>query len=323
MKMSKDLVDPELLPVLEFIEEATGGETDLDDIPAARLRMKAFADAMRKNVPDIEGVSMEIRKVPGAKNDPEVEIRIYQPENRPEVLPALFWIHGGGYVMGSAEQDELSSKNLAKYLNCVVVAVEYRRAPETPYPGPLDDCYAALKWLYQNCSKLGVDHSRIAIGGASAGGGLAAGLALMVRDRGEIDLIYQLLIFPMIDNKNVLLPSQENPDTFIWSRGNNLIGWRSYLGKEPGGDDVSPYAAAYRATDLSNLPPAYIMVGGLDLFLDENIVYGQRLMKAGVPTELHVYPGAYHGFFAYSPAAEVSKRFNEDLIRVMNKALHE
>ena len=176
--------------------------------------------------------------------------------------------------------------------------------------------------IRDNCNDLGVDQSRIAISGASSGGGLAAGLALLVRDRAEINIIFQLLIYPMIDEKNILSPSEENPDTFVWSRDNNLIGWRSYLGRAFGSDNVPPYAAAFRATDLSGLPPAYIMVGGLDLFLDENIEYGQRLLAAGVPTEMHIYPDAYHGFDLSSPAALVSRRFMAERNEILKKVLH-
>jgi|APSaa5957512622_1039677.scaffolds.fasta_scaffold35304_2 acetyl esterase/lipase len=322
MKMNKNRVDPELMAALEFIEEATGGEFRLDDIPAARQALYKFYEITRKQIPDIEGVTTEIRKIPGPQGEPHVEVRIFQPENRAEVLPALLWIHGGGYVMGSAEQDELQTQYFAKTLQCVVVSVDYRLAPETPYPGPLEDCYASLKWLYNNCSELGVDQSRIAIGGASAGGGLTAGLALLVRDRGEMNIIYQLLIFPMIDDKNIHPPSADYPDTFIWSRGNNLTGWRSYLGQEPGGDKVPFYAAPFRAADVSGLPPAYVMVGGLDLFLDENIEYAQRLMSAGIPTELHVIPGVYHGFYGNAPQATVSKQFTAERDAILKRVLH-
>ena len=320
MKMRKNRIDPELIKPLELREDAIGCELNTDDLPAARKTWKAYFETIKKGFPDIEGVIVDRKKVPGPPNGPDVCVRIYRPEGPLGTLPALLWIHGGGYIFGSAEQDELQSKRFAKALKCVVVSVDYRLAPETPFPGPLEDCYAALKWLYDNCLALDVDQSRIVIGGASAGGGLAAGLALLARDRAEISVIFQLLIFPMIDDKNVSPPSEKNHDTFIWSRRNNLIGWRSYLGQEPGGNDVSPYAAAYRAKNLSGLPPAYIMVGGLDLFLNESIVYSQRLMTSGVPVELHVYPGAYHGFYGNAPAAEVSRRFVAECDAVLKRA---
>jgi acetyl esterase/lipase len=284
--------------------------------------MDELAAAQMAKAPPIEGVHTEDRWVPGPAGAPEVFVRIYQPTDRPDTLPALLWIHGGGYVLGSVERDDLLAKHLAKVAQCVVVSVEYRLAPEHPFPAPIEDCYAALKWLSAQSAELGVNRSRIAVGGASAGGGLAAGLALLARDRAEIELTFQLLIYPMIDDRNVAPPSATVPDTLVWTRENNLMGWRAYLGREPGGADVSCYAAAARATDLRGLPPAYIPVGDLDLFLDENIAYAQRLMAAGVPTELHVYPGAFHGFNGFVPGADISRRFNADRDSVLKRMLH-
>lgn len=164
--------------------------------------------------------------------------------------------------------------------------------------------------------------SRIAIGGASAGGGLAAGLALLARDRAEVEVAFQLLIYPMIDDRNIAPASEKVPDALVWTRENNLMGWRAYLGREPGGADVSPYAAAARAIDLTGLPPAYISVGDLDLFLDENITYARRLLAAGVPTEFHMYPDAFHGFNGFVPGAAISRRFNVDRDNTLKRMLH-
>ena len=225
-------------------------------------------------------------------------------------------------MLGSVERDDLLAAHLAKVAQCVVVSVEYRLAPEHPFPAPVEDCYAALKWLATHTGELGVAPSRIAIGGASAGGGLAAGLALLTRDRAEVELAFQLLIYPMIDDRNVAPASGTLPDTFVWTRENNLMGWRAYLGREPGGADVSPYAAAARADDLAGLPPAYIPVGDLDLFLDENIEYAQRLLAAGVPTELHIYPGGYHGFNGFAPDADIAQRFNNERDEALRRILH-
>lgn len=319
----KERLDPELVTPLELIESVIGeAGLDLTDIPAARLASKEFAEIGKSQRPPVEHVSIEERKVPGPEGAPDVTVLVFRPENLPEPLPALLWIHGGGYVIGSAQQDDLMAKGLAKALECVVVSVDYRLAPEHPFPAPLEDCYAALKWLAANSAELKVEKLRLAIGGASAGGGLAAGLALLTRDRKQVEIVFQLLTYPMIDNKNVAPADKKPPDSFIWSRGNNLTGWRSYLGFEPGGKEVSPYAAPYRASDLSGLPPALISEGELDLFLNENIAYAQRLLEAGVPTELHVYPGAYHGFNGFAPDARVSKRYNTDVIAVLKRVLH-
>jgi acetyl esterase/lipase len=237
-------------------------------------------------------------------------------------LPALLWIHGGGYVLGNVEQDDLFAQRIALAVECVVVSVDYRLAPEHPFPAPLEDCYAALSWLAGHADELGVDPARIAIGGASAGGGLAAGLALLARDRAAVKVALQLLIYPMIDDRNVAPASAALPDTLLWTRENNLIGWRSYLGREPGGEGVSAYAAAFRATALEGLPPAYIAVGELDLFLHENIEYAQRLLRAGVATDLHVYPGAFHGFEGLAPGTDVARRLIADRDHVLKRALH-
>jgi acetyl esterase/lipase len=315
-------LDPELAAPLEGFLTLMGGGLNLHDIPATRAMASQMLAAMKDQLPVIEGVTTEDRTVPGPDGAPDVPVRIYQPTNRPDTLPALLWIHGGGYVLGNIEGDDLLAKHLVTAVECVVVSVEYRLAPEHPFPAPVEDCYAALKWLATHIDELGVKQSRIAIGGASAGGGLAAGLALLARDRAEVEVAFQLLIYPMIDDRNLTQASETVPDTFVWSREDNLIGWRSYLGREPGGDDVSPYAAALRATDLSGLPPAYIPVGELDLFLNENMAYAQRLLDAGVPTELHVYPGAFHGFEGLAPAAGVSQRMAAERDHVLKHVLY-
>ena len=315
-----DRLDPELAAPLETFLHLTGGGLNLHDIPATRRTMDELAAAQMAKAAPITGITTTDRQVPGP--DGEVFVRIYQPEDRPDTLPALLWIHGGGYVLGSVERDDLLATHLAKVAQCVVVSVEYRLAPEHPFPAPVEDCYAALKWLATHTDELGVEPARIAIGGASAGGGLAAGLALLTRDRGEVELAFQLLIYPMIDDRNVAPASETLSDTFVWTRENNRMGWHAYLGQEPGGADVSPYAAAARASDLTGLAPAYIPVGDLDLFLDENIEYAQRLLAAGVPTELHVYPGGYHGFNGFAPGADIAQRFNTERDEALKRILH-
>jgi acetyl esterase/lipase len=315
-----DQLDPELRVVLEAMP--TEGAVDLNNIPAARAKMRKLLTSMQAKLPAIEGVASQDHSVPGRQSDPAVRVRVYQPTDRPHLLPALLWIHGGGYVMGDLEQDDRLMQQLVKRVGCVAVSVDYRLPPEHPFPAPVEDCYAGLTWLFAHASELGVDSSRIAIGGASAGGGLAAGLALLARDRREVPVAFQLLIYPMIDDRNVTPASYAITDPRVWHRESNHLGWKAYLGREGGGDGVSPYAAASRATDLTNLPSAYIPVGALDLFIDENIEYAQRLIQAGVPTELHVYPGAFHGFDMFAPSAAVSKQFKAERDQALKRALY-
>jgi acetyl esterase/lipase len=201
---------------------------------------------------------------------------------------------------------------VADQLKIVVASVEYRLAPEYPYPAPLEDCYAGLRWFAGAAGELGVDGARIAIGGASAGGGLAAGLGLLARDRGEMAVAFQLLVYPMLDDRNLTPSSHAVVDPKVWNRTANTVGWNAYLAGQAGADDVAPYAAPARATDLAGLPPTYINVGDLDLFVDEDIAYAQALMRAGVPCELHVYPGAFHGSNNFVSRAVLSRRWTAD-----------
>jgi len=314
-------LDPELRVAVEKMP--TDRPLDLSKIPAARIKMKKMVTALLASLPAVDGVSSKDEFAPSANGDPAVRIRVYRPNEQPNKLPALYWIHGGGYVMGDIEQDDRLMKQLVKRVGCVAVSVDYRLAPEHPFPAPVEDCYAGLKWLFSHAGELGVEPSRIAIGGASGGGGLCAGLALMARDRAEVQVAFQLLIYPMIDDRNVTAASYAITDPRMWNRESNRLGWKAYLGRDGGGADVSPYAAASRATDLKNLPPAYIPVGALDLFVDENIEYAQRLIQAGVPTELHVYPGAFHGFDMFAPSAAVSKQFKADRENALKRALHQ
>ncbi len=226
--------------------------------------------------------------------DPQVSVRVHRPKGVSGALPCMYSIHGGGYVLGSAAMDDARFDKWCRKYPCVGVSVEYRLAPETPFPGPLEDCYLGLRWTSDNAESLGIDRERLGIGGISAGGGLAAALALVARDRGEIPVSFQLLECPMLDDRQST-PSSQLDGLAIWTRESNTFGWRSYLGALYGNDDISYHAVPGRAADLSGLPPALIAVGTVDGFRDEDIAYAMQLNQAGVPAELHVYPGIPHG----------------------------
>jgi acetyl esterase/lipase len=243
-------------------------------------------------------------------DDPTVTVRVHRPVGAEGSLACVFSIHGGGYVLGSRDLDDAKFDRWCQVFGIVGVSVEYRLAPETPFPGPLDDCYAGLVWTHQNADLLGVDPDRIGITGVSAGGGLCAALALLALDRGRVPVQFQLLDCPMLDDRQITDSSQLD-DLLIWSRRSNAFGWQSYLGELYGGDDTPAAAAMARATDLAGLPPAYVCVGGADGFRDEDITYAQRLYAAGVETELHVYPGAPHGVAVFTET-DVAQRYNRD-----------
>ena len=251
--------------------------------------------------------------------DPRVVVRVHRPKGVDGALPCLYSIHGGGYVFGSYDMDDLKFDVLCPELGIVGVSVEYRLSPETTYPGPLDDCYAGLKWSYDHAAELGIDPDHIGIGGVSAGGGLAAALALLARDRGEVPVRFQLLECPMIDDRQVTSSSGRD-GMIIWSRESNTYGWRSYLGDLYGTDDIPAYAAAARATDLVGLPPAFVIVGGADGFRDEDIEYALRLGQAGVHTELHVLPGAPHGVQMFA-GTDIANRWTALVRDYLGRAL--
>jgi acetyl esterase/lipase len=258
------------------------------------------------------------RRNPGASRHAEVitlgsgvGIRLFRPPGVIEPAPALLWMHGGGYVMGGAQQDDRACHRFATRLGITVASVEYRLAPEHPYPASLEDCYAALTWL---AGLPAVDPTRVAIGGASAGGGLAAALAFLARDRGEVALASQLLVYPMLDDRSS--QTAENPNYRLWDARSNRFGWTAYLG------DADPQVAVpARRDDLSGLAPAWIGVGTHDLFHDEDLAYAERLRDAGVPCEVEVIPGVFHGFDVVAAKARVSQRFFDSQCEALRATL--
>ena len=305
---SLHLVDLTLRPLLEMVPQIS---LTADILPAMRDRPSMLPPA------DESLATRERHTGPGPAGAPDIDLHVFRPVGVTGVLPCIYHIHGGGYVMGKVSDYDPLIRPLVADLQCVVVSVEYRLAPETNFPGPIEDCYAGLAWTIAHADRLGIDPARLGVMGQSAGGGYAAALALMVRDRGDHALAFQHLIYPMLDDRSCTAPPHPYAGEFIWTAQSNRFGWTALLGHAPGGDDVSPYAAPARATDLGNLPPAYIATGALDLFVEEDIDYATRLIRSGVPVELHVYPGGYHAFdiFADGPVSQQARRDSHEALR--------
>ena len=311
---SKHLVDPDLLPM---IEQMPGFQFSRDTLAATRAMMQA----MRPAAPPPADVVVERTAHRRSQRAPDVRVIVTRPKAAGTGHPGILHIHGGGYVMGTAEMTVPTDAAYATQFGATVVSVDYRLAPETPHPGPVEDCYAALAWMHAQAAELGVDRGRIAVTGASAGGGLAAATVLLARDRAQYAVAFQHLVFPMLDDRTVT-QSDASPHLgeFVWTPESNRFGWTALLGRAPGGHDVSPYAAPARMPDLSRLPPTFLACGALDLFLEENLDYARRLIRAGVATEMHIYPGAPHGFMMLE-AARVSKAFARDSMTALKRGL--
>jgi acetyl esterase/lipase len=305
--------DPELLPVVAAIPGL-----DIADIAAARELMAATRAQLP---PFVAPDSLEISKrlVPGPPGDPEVEVCVIRPRGLTVPAPGLYWIHGGGFVLGDVDSDLAGPAHIADTLGVVVVSVEYRLAPEHPFPGPVEDCYAGLVWTATAADELGIDPGRLAIGGISAGGGLAAAVALLARDRSGPELCFQLLDIPELDDRLGTPSMRQFIDTPLWNRPNAVLSWRAYLGPEHDGQ-TSPYAAPARATDLGGLPAAYVVTCEFDPLRDEGIEYAQRLMQAGVPTELHHYPGTFHGTSGAGAGTAIATRMVDDRTAALERA---
>jgi acetyl esterase/lipase len=292
---------------------------DFSDLEGGIAQLMALLGAAPVELP--VSVQIDDHKVT-VEDGHDVTVRVYRPGTVRASSPALYWIHGGGMILGDVSMDDAHCAAIAEELGIVVASVDYRLAPEFAYPVPMEDCYAGLVWLFGSAETLGIDAARIAIGGGSAGGGLAAGVALAARDRGRVRPCFQLLRFPMIDDTNTSSSSHAITDGRVWNRDANLIGWDAYLSGQAGTDDVEVYAAPSRAADLTGLPPAIVTVGDLDMFLDEDIAYAQKLLAAGVPTELHVYPGSFHGSNSMVPHADASQRWRRDEMAALARALN-
>ena len=309
-------MDPEIAAALQAFAAEQG---DVPRPPAGDVASRRAASADRwallsAGLPQVTGVTRHDHTMTSS-DGAEILLRWYAPVGGSTGAAALH-VHGGGMIMGSVERDDAGTAALVEASGVPMLAVDYRLAPEFAHPVPVEDCYAALLWLVDHAGSLGVDPARTAVMGESAGGGLAAGVALLARDRSGPAIARQILVYPMLDDRTTE-PDPRFDGLVTWSYEDNLTGWQALLGGSAGTPGVSPYAAPARATDLGGLPPAYVDVGDLDIFVDEDVAYVGRLAAAGVPVELHVVAGAPHGFEGYAPGSDVVARVRADRLRVL------
>lgn len=307
--------DPELEPWAALLPPL-----DVSDVEAARRSLREMS-AQQPPFDLPTGVTVERCAVPGPDGEPDVPVLVFRPRGGGRGHPAVVYFHGGGFVLGDAEGDQVMPSQIVTETGAVVVSVDYRLAPECTYPGPLEDSFAALVWTAKNAAALDIDPARIAVGGVSAGAGLAAGVALLARDRGGPEICFQLLDIPVLDDRLSSASMQAFEDTPLWSRGSAIASWRHYLGPGADRDAGSPYAAPARAEDLGGLPPAYVSVCEFDPLRDEGIDYASRLLQSGIPAELHVWPGTFHGSAGAVPTAEVSRRMRRELLAALSRGI--
>jgi acetyl esterase/lipase len=299
--------DPELAAALVVLAGQLPPVFTLDVIPALRQQAAAVPPVPAEALSRDGAFEVTERRVPGPAGAPQISLLICRPAGVTAPTAAIYHIHGGGMIIGDSRTGLPEMLESVQELGAAVISVEYRLAPETPHPGPVEDCYAGLVWTAAHADELGIDPDRIVVAGGSAGGGLAAAVALLARDRGGPALLAQLLLCPMLDDRNDTPSARQMAGLGIWDSASNETGWTALLGAARGGPDVSPYAAPARATDLSGLPPAFIDVGSAETFRDEAVTYASRIWQAGGVAELHVWPGGFHGFAMLAPQAAVSR----------------
>jgi acetyl esterase len=312
------MIDPELAAFVEMMPKF-----DLADPVAARAGFEAMLVEMARDLPEAEQLDIDDRSVPGWEGESDVQVRVYRPKGRlPGAAPGpgVLLIHGGGFIVGSVETEHIGAAMMAVDTGAVVISVDYRLAPEHPYPAGLHDCYAALCALHDEAPALGVDPSRVAVVGASAGGGLAAATALLARDRGGPPVCFQVLHIPELDDRLETPSMRTFGDSPVWNRPLAVQSWRAYLGALSGSTDVPAYAAPAREADLRGLPPAYVSTAENDPLRDEGIAYALGLLRAGVSVELHQFPGTFHGSALVMNAA-VSRRAQREAALVLRRAL--
>ncbi|MES3054180.1 alpha/beta hydrolase [Sphingomonas faeni] len=310
-------VAPELRPAARQIMLLSAQGGPFTDAKLPKLRATGAAVAQ----PPLADIPVQVRQVVVGRWQPDVTVYVVNARPGGPARPAILHTHGGGFIVGSAKQELAYLQQLAKDIDCAIVTVEYRLAPETRYTGSIEENYAGLRWLHAQAAMLGVDRSRIAVMGESAGGGHAALLAIVARDRGEVPVAFQSLIYPMLDDRTggaVRLPP------FIgavgWDGPANQYGWRSFLGMAPGTAQVPSAAVPARVADLRRLPPAFIAVGGVDLFAPEDMTYARRLTESGVATEFLLVPGAFHGFDRVAPETPQAQQFTHAKLAALRRA---
>lgn len=310
-----DKIDPETKAGLDaFMKMMPGGINSIRDI----VKRRAFLDQnLGGKTPVNPDILIKDYKVPSLHNVPEITLRVYTPKNSQDLNPGIYNIHGGGMIIGSVAMDDGFSTSLALKFNAVVVSVEYRLAPENPYPAAVEDCYAGIVWMAKNAKMLKIDPERLIVYGGSAGGGLTIAMSLMARDNNYPKIAFQMALYPMIDDRNTSVSSQQVTSVGIWDRSANMEAWNWYLGGKP----ADGYAAPSRAISLKGLPPTFIDVGEVDLFRDEDIDFAKKLVEAGVSTEFHLHPGAFHASEVFVPTAALSKRIWDIRYKALERAI--
>lgn len=307
------IVHPELLNALKSSPEIRLSRKNLwfiRSLISLMPRPKAPEDVLIRNV-----------KIDGRDKRTKIRLRIYRPKIATSAAPVMIWMHGGGYVLGRPEMEDDLCIRFVRELGIHIVSVDYRLSPRHPFPAGLEDCHSALTWAKENASALGFDADRIAIGGSSAGAGLAAALAQLAHDQKEVTPIFQLLTYPMLDDRTVHRTDIDDSNSPTWSHKNNKFGWESYLGSHYGTENLPGYAVPARRSDLSGLPNAWIGVGTLDIFYEEDKTYADRLAEAKVPCDLKIVPGAFHGFDVFDQNLPIVQEFRRSQISALRKHL--
>lgn len=308
MKITREQIRPELRLTGTVIRRVMPTFTEKQLVGANK--MHRFFSEGRSFSFKINSEQIYIDRPDGTK----LRLCVYTPKNKPASCVGLLWMHGGGYALGLPEQDIRFIENFIAAADCTVIAPDYRKSVDAPYPAALEDCYAALLWMRDNCKKYGIRSDQLFVGGDSAGGGLAAALSLYARDKGEVSIAFQMPLYPMIDDRMITESSQDN-DAPVWNSKSNLLSWQLYLGELYGSDNVPEYAAPARAKDYTDLPPTLTYVGGIEPFRDETIEFVNRLKASGVKVSFKLFKGCYHGFDIMSPNSKVGKAAAEFLIR--------